>query len=1550
MSTLRRFALSQSFLAAICFLFTLVSAAHGQTATLGTLRSFGQVATGSTSSATVNLRNTSTTTALAISGIAVTGDFAQTNTCGSSVAARGSCVITITFSPTATGARTGTLTVTDNATPGTQTANLTGTGIAPVTLTPASRAFGNQGVGSTSAAKTFTVTNKSSSAMSFAVTPSANFSETDNCSSVLAGGSCTINAAFAPTTTGAASGTIAVSYSGGSLSSTVTGTGIAPLTMTPATNKFGNVGLGSPSAAKTFIVTNKGTSTVAVTIATTAPFSETDNCASLAGGASCTITTIFTPTAVGAASGTITASYSGFGSPLTATLTGTGIAPMTLTPASLAFGNVAMGTTSAPKNFTVANKGTTAQALGITLSDGFTQTNTCGSSLAGGASCTISVAFVPTTAAAATGTIAVSAPILASPLSAAVTGTGIAPVTVTPATLAFSPTQKVGVASAAQSITLQNRATTALAIQSIVASPADYIQTNNCGTSLAANRSCTINVVFTPATAASIPGTLTITDAALGSPQSVALSGTGTLANIRSVTITPTTASIAKGTTLQFVATATYQNGTTGNVTALSTWTSVNPAVASIVSTTGMATGVAAGSTSVSAAVTGTTVTATRNITVTPPTVTALALSPASSSIAVGATQAYSVMATYSDATSAPLAVGVTFSSDNTGIASISSAGMATGMNGGIANIKATMAAVVSPAVPLTVLGPTLQSITVAPSIPSIVKGSTQQFTATGNYSDATTKDLTTQVAWSSATANLTIVSTTGLATGAIAGPASVTASWNGGVVTGTMTATVVASGLNSIAVSPLSINVGIGAQQQYTAIGTYSDNSTLDITNQVTWTSGNPAVVGMTTGGFATVFGTSSTGISITASLGAVTSNPPAFLNALSSLPRVCPDASVDMKVLVVANSAAGYVDLPAIKQILDFVGTPYTVMDNAAVTPAVLSDGVCHGNYQAIIVAFSADIYNSNIYSVLTSYEQTFHVRQVNWYTNPTPDFGFNYASTSIPYTQPYTANFTAAAATVFPNINTANPLSFNGGSIYLSAPYTPPSGTVTPLLVDASGNVLSAIYAPGNGVEMLSQTFDSNENLMHNLVLAYGLLNWATKGVFLGDYHIYAAAQVDDFFISDAEWTPTTSCTDPITHDRTVSDASTLGTFRLNASDMTSLVAWQNGLQSDPLLTGFKLSLAFNGVGTTGNNDWTGLTVPGIGPAPQDDLTFTLPSYEKFFHWMTHTYDHPNTLNGLNKSDGLGDLDNKPGIDSIDLEILTNLFVASGSAQGGMNLDSEASDNPPLGAVTPLNFTDFNPANMVSPGVTGLNDQFVPTYLYADGIRYVVTDTSVTTQGDNNGPNPSPNVGRVNTFAPGIYEVPRYPNNIYYNAANWADDQAEFHCLYGPVPGPEDSTYGNYNAAQILDYTSGIFVVNMLKGDMDPQMFHQPNLHFADNAAALGVASPHFSSLISDTYNQTFAKYKAVYKLPVLSLTLDQLGEAMKARNAYNLAGATGTLVGVGTATPSVAITVPPANPGATIPVSGLTSAGAEVYGGKAISHIQLNPGQTITLPLQ
>src|SRR5207244_10788294 len=117
------------------------------------------------------------------------------------------------------------------------------------------------------------------------------------------------------------------------------------------------------------------------------------------------------------------------------------------------------------------------------------------------------------------------------------------------------------------------------------------------------------------------------------------------------------------------------------------------------------------------------------------------------------------------------------------------------------------------------------------------------------------------------------------------------------------------------------------------------------------------------------------------------------------------------------------------------------------------------------------------------------------------------------------------TSAGASVCDNVNTAPPLLLSYAYIYqgtpLNAAALPAGASVTPLLTDASGYALSLIYTLGDGRQYLTQTFDSSPYLMHDLVLAYGLINWVTKGIFLGEYHVYAAAQLDDFFINGSDW---------------------------------------------------------------------------------------------------------------------------------------------------------------------------------------------------------------------------------------------------------------------------------------------------------------------------------------------------------------------------------------------------------------------------------------------
>jgi hypothetical protein len=153
--------------------------------------------------------------------------------------------------------------------------------------------------------------------------------------------------------------------------------------------------------------------------------------------------------------------------------------------------------------------------------------------------------------------------------------------------------------------------------------------------------------------------------------------------------------------------------------------------------------------------------------------------------------------------------------------------------------------------VPITVTNATLVSIAVTPTNPSIAKGTMLQFTARGTFSDSSTQDLTTQVAWSSSDTSIATINPNlgfqGLAYGTGVGSTTITATL--GSVSGFTTLTVTPAVLVSIAVSPINPAIPIGATQQFTALGTFSDSTTQDVTASVTWSSSNT--------GFATISNT---------------------------------------------------------------------------------------------------------------------------------------------------------------------------------------------------------------------------------------------------------------------------------------------------------------------------------------------------------------------------------------------------------------------------------------------------------------------------------------------------------------------------------------------------------------------------------------------------------------------------------------------------------------------------------------------------------------------
>jgi hypothetical protein len=220
-----------------------------------TALNFGSVATGSKSSAQTVTVSNPTGSAAAVSSIAATGDFSQTNTCGSSIAAGGSCTVSVTFAPTATGSRTGTLTV--NAGGVTSAVSLSGTGTssgggsATLTASPTSVAFGSEAVGSTTAAQKVTITNTGSAAATVSsVTAGAPFAQTNTCgTSIAAGASCTASVTFTPTAAGGASASLTVASNATNPSLTV------PLTGTGTSGGGGtstNLAAGAPITASSY--------------------------------------------------------------------------------------------------------------------------------------------------------------------------------------------------------------------------------------------------------------------------------------------------------------------------------------------------------------------------------------------------------------------------------------------------------------------------------------------------------------------------------------------------------------------------------------------------------------------------------------------------------------------------------------------------------------------------------------------------------------------------------------------------------------------------------------------------------------------------------------------------------------------------------------------------------------------------------------------------------------------------------------------------------------------------------------------------------------------------------------------------------------------------------------------------------------------------------------------------------------------------------------------------------------------------------------------------
>jgi hypothetical protein len=441
---------------------------------------FGSVVTGSTSASQAVTVTNSGTGAAPVGTISVTSEFAQTNNCGSSIAAGASCTINVTFSPASAGSRTGTLTVTASGI--TNTVPLSGTGVAPgpiVNANPGSLSFGGTVVGTSAATQNVTLNNSGTTTANVSsIAASGDFSQTNTCgSSIAVGASCTVTVKFTPTASGSRTGSLTVTSNANNSPTVVglSGSGIGtdtnialnkPVTASsqvngtqaPATATDGNAATYWESANNAFpqwvqvdlgAVTSIGKVTLklppdsawATRTQTLSVLGSTDGTnfnTTLSASAGRT----FDPASGNTVAITVPASNvryvrinvtanTGWPAAQVAEFEvypsggGTPNAPvLSASPSSLTFATQALNTTSASQAVTITNTGTAAATVsGVSVTGDFAQTNTCGS-IAVGASCVVNVTFRPTASGTRTGTLTVTSNANNSPTTVALSGTG----------------------------------------------------------------------------------------------------------------------------------------------------------------------------------------------------------------------------------------------------------------------------------------------------------------------------------------------------------------------------------------------------------------------------------------------------------------------------------------------------------------------------------------------------------------------------------------------------------------------------------------------------------------------------------------------------------------------------------------------------------------------------------------------------------------------------------------------------------------------------------------------------------------------------------------------------------------------------------------------------------------------------------------------------------------------------------------------------------------------------------------------------------------------
>jgi hypothetical protein len=611
-----------------------------------------------------------------------------------------------------------------------------------------------------------------------------------------------------------------------------------------------------------------------------------------------------------------------------------------------------------------------------------------------------------------------------------------------------------------------------------------------------------------------------------------------------------------------------------------------------------------------------------------------------------------------------------------------------------------------------------------------------------------------------------------------------------------------------------------------------------------------------------------------------------------------------VALRALVVATNADDF-GTPTWKATLDRLGAAYDVLYAAstAVTASTLVRDDGTGRYNAILLTNSMLVYDSgggnyisaldaSEWNVLWAYERNFGVRQAALYTSYgtwPEDYCLRSAGETSVGDTPLNVSLTSAGAGVFDYLKASTVIPVVQSYVYKTSIA---AGCAADAVATDGTNVLGVRTTSSDGRERLALTFTLNQNLLQSDLLVYGLVRWATKGMFLGEQRHYLNVDIDDWFNTSDHYYP----------DGHIEY--TPG-FQVSAHDMVNLDNRQAALSTAH--PGFTFNLAYNGADI---DPFAGSACsPDGGPT---ELTATSKCLATHFRWLNHTFNHPE-LNFTDYATTYAEInDNRAAASSIGLSVPTDVLKTPEYSGLGVY-----TDDPNCDTCVP-----------VDHGLAASN----PNLLQAAkdlGVKYLHGNMSFASHVPAHF-----NASITHPLEPSLSVVPDWPTNIAYFCTTPDEETAFYNSFYGPNGRfpywPTDRTY-----AQILDYEAGIGLQHVATGSVNTHTFHIANVNDYDTASG--------RTLVTDWVEAVTGKYDSYYAVPLINLDWSAIGAYTALRTAHFAELGAGVDAVYDRSAGTVTVSSPQAG---TVQVSGVQGSGASTYGTDVTTPVTL-AGTAVTV---